>query len=394
MPIKVTCPKCQGVLHAPDDAGGKRGKCPTCGTVLSIPAEGPRVSNPAGGPGGGYMPPPAGDDIRQSSFGSRPPEPEVRKAPAPTRIPPPPAGRPAEPRKLSDPFAKPGSAISTDATAKAWRRARRGLGTVQLALFLFLLSWIALPALGIARHFGVVLPDQSPGYLGQQDLSSSLEIRIGAVVIPAALGLLLLALGRMGTANAPRSSYARGPALMAGIASLFVLAGALAFAVPSIGQMMTGNMPLVHQRGKMELILLPFDEPSGMAQRAGIVLLALFLPLAEIWFVSTLGRMGSGLQSARASGRHTRFLLLFGLVFGLLGTYGVAAILDPQAVQWVWNRAEQPVTNTLSHLGDNRPAVEQGIVILVALIGWLLYARLVGGVRGAIREWLDENATA
>ena len=40
MPIKVTCPKCQGVLHAPDDAGGKRGKCPTCGTVLAIPAEG------------------------------------------------------------------------------------------------------------------------------------------------------------------------------------------------------------------------------------------------------------------------------------------------------------------------------------------------------------------
>src|SRR3954471_7812157 len=39
MPIKVTCPKCQGVLHAPDDAGGKRGKCPTCGTVLAIPAE-------------------------------------------------------------------------------------------------------------------------------------------------------------------------------------------------------------------------------------------------------------------------------------------------------------------------------------------------------------------
>ena len=40
MPIKVTCPKCQGVLHAPDDAGGKRGKCPTCGTVLAIPADG------------------------------------------------------------------------------------------------------------------------------------------------------------------------------------------------------------------------------------------------------------------------------------------------------------------------------------------------------------------
>ncbi len=38
MPIKVTCSNCGGVLHAPDDAGGKRGRCPTCGNILPIPA--------------------------------------------------------------------------------------------------------------------------------------------------------------------------------------------------------------------------------------------------------------------------------------------------------------------------------------------------------------------
>jgi hypothetical protein len=36
MPIKVTCQICQGVLHVPDDSLGKKGRCPTCGNILSI----------------------------------------------------------------------------------------------------------------------------------------------------------------------------------------------------------------------------------------------------------------------------------------------------------------------------------------------------------------------
>jgi hypothetical protein len=389
MPIKVTCPKCQGVLHAPDDAGGKRGKCPTCGTVLSIPAEGPRVSNPGGAPDSGYRAPPAGDEIRQSSFGSRPPEPaEVRKVP-PARIPAP----PVEPRKLSDPFAKPGSAVVTDATARAWRRTRRGLGTVQLALFLFLLAAIAWPVLALVKHFGVALPNQTPGYLGQQDLSATQEIQIGSIAIPIVLGFLLLTLGRMGAANAPRSSFARGPAIMAGFATLFVVLGLLAAAVPTGGQVASGTMPVVQQRGQIEMILLPESEPSGIAQRAGLGLIALFFPLAEIWFISALGRMGSGLHSGAASGRHTRFLLILGLVFGLIGTYGIATVIDPAGISWARNWFLQQANNGLANLGNNRPLAEYGIPILIALLVWLLYCRLVSGVRRAIREWLDENAT-
>ena len=63
MPIKVTCSKCQGVLHAPDDAGGKRGKCPTCGTVLAIP----------GGSGGSMMPPESDQPLAQTPFNAAPP---------------------------------------------------------------------------------------------------------------------------------------------------------------------------------------------------------------------------------------------------------------------------------------------------------------------------------
>ena len=65
MPIKVTCEKCGGVLHAPDDAGGKKGRCPNCQNILPIPFEGSRAPSAFGtssGFGGGSSPsnPPAG----------------------------------------------------------------------------------------------------------------------------------------------------------------------------------------------------------------------------------------------------------------------------------------------------------------------------------------------
>lgn len=37
MPIELHCPKCQKPLRAPDDAGGKRSKCPGCGNSVYIP---------------------------------------------------------------------------------------------------------------------------------------------------------------------------------------------------------------------------------------------------------------------------------------------------------------------------------------------------------------------
>ncbi len=37
MPIEVACGTCGGVFNAPDSAGGKRTKCPTCGGAILIP---------------------------------------------------------------------------------------------------------------------------------------------------------------------------------------------------------------------------------------------------------------------------------------------------------------------------------------------------------------------
>jgi predicted RNA-binding Zn-ribbon protein involved in translation (DUF1610 family) len=38
MPIKVTCSSCGKTLNAPDDAAGKRAKCPGCGNVITVPS--------------------------------------------------------------------------------------------------------------------------------------------------------------------------------------------------------------------------------------------------------------------------------------------------------------------------------------------------------------------
>jgi hypothetical protein len=45
MVIKLVCPGCGGGMSAPDALLGKRGKCPQCGTILTIqPQETPQVS--------------------------------------------------------------------------------------------------------------------------------------------------------------------------------------------------------------------------------------------------------------------------------------------------------------------------------------------------------------
>ena len=37
MSIEVHCPKCGKVIRAPDDAGGKHGRCPSCKESVYVP---------------------------------------------------------------------------------------------------------------------------------------------------------------------------------------------------------------------------------------------------------------------------------------------------------------------------------------------------------------------
>ena len=394
MPIKVTCPKCQGVLHAPDDSGGKRGKCPTCGTVLAIPAEVPR-SAPAPAPLPGpvepaYRAPAAGDlddshrasgsDQKRSSFGASFTPPKLEPAPARGsmgKLPPP---------KPGDPFAKSGRPArpvgTTDSRARAYRRARGGLGIVQFALFLFLIAAVALPGIELAKHFKVPIPDKTPGYLGVTDLSAEQEIRYGAVLVPGLLGLLFLTLGRFGASNVPRSSYAKGPALASAAATLIGLLGLLALGAIVAKQVADGFAP----KGMMLN-----DDTPGVIQRAGLAAALVFLPLAELWFFGFLGRLGAGLHSERAVGRHTRFVFLVGLITALFALAGLGSTIDPDTARDVRRSVDGLLNEQFAKLGDQQAVVRNGLCVLAGLVVWFLYVRLVGGGRRAIREWLDVN---
>ena len=63
MPISFRCEKCDQLLRVPDDAAGKKAKCPSCSEVASVPMESTEPPQPAA-----PMPPPsAGDAFRDPS---------------------------------------------------------------------------------------------------------------------------------------------------------------------------------------------------------------------------------------------------------------------------------------------------------------------------------------
>jgi hypothetical protein len=388
MPIKVTCPKCQGVLHAPDDAGGKRGKCPTCGTVLQIPADGPKV---AAGTEPAFRAPEAAPEeapgTQRSSFGAipRPADVEARRAPpgGGSRMPPPPTFAPPEPKKLPDPFAKAGkrpvAGVPGDGLVRAWRRTRRGLGWVQFALFLFLLAFLGRAGLAVAEKYGVQLPSKDPGYLKVEGLGNDREIRWAVLLVPSALALLICTLGRFGVSNAPRSSFAKGLATAAALGTLLVLCGAIAFGVPTGMQIAEGFVPQD---------LLPKDDPTGLAQRVGLGLVAVFGVLAEVWFVTALGRMGAALHDYRLGGRATRFVVLVGLAVAVaLFVWGAFAIYPRESGQYMG----EYVQPQWDKLGEHKLTVRWGLIGLGGLLLWAMYARLVSAGRRAIRDWLETN---
>lgn len=433
MPIKVTCPKCQGVLHAPDDAGGKRGKCPTCGTVLSIPAASESAESApdrpfADAPFNPGRPAPAGppaqaqtqaqdEGRRSSSFGMLP---EPAKATGSRLLPPTFGSPPAAPAPVApaqkppaDPFtkqsAKPPAAKPKRAggETRAYARTRGGLWWVQAGYFLLLLGLLAYAAVPILAHFGVWLPDQTPGYLRQESLSSRSEIYAGVTLIPAALGLAALALGRFGTTNAPRSSGARGMFLLAALLTAVAFFGTLACAAATLGAAMHNVYP--------PKMLLP-EETSGLVQRAGLAVALFGWPLAELCYAAALGKLGAGLQNTRLVARSTRYSLLVALAaFALLAaallafSYTTEARLaggpmapnnsdkalltvtySDDARQFV--RIE--VEPQLQKLGEYRPLLPYAELAVGGLLLWLVHTRLTGAARRAVRVWLDHHPAA
>lgn len=423
MPIKVTCSSCGGVLHAPDDAAGKKGRCPTCGTVLTIPADEP-IPAPPMSSGAAPLPPrpapPPADAPVPSGFGPRPPaggyglapDPAPRPPgtgsslaggpPAPGRLGPPPAAvgskLPPDPRRYSsDPFVSGSPAAAARravADADRWRRVHGGLGWVRAAAVFGFLAVVGFAALPVAQAYGVPVPDQTPGYLQQPDISSAVEIRAAATLGPLALALLCLAFGRMGVSAAPAGSFAGGPAKAAGFATLILLAAITAVGAMTALGLKEGFTPKwTHKPGDgwyaqaaevlRGSLMSPADVP-GQVQRFGLAAAVGFGLMAEVWFFATLGRIAAALQSRTAAGRVNRFLLLAGLA--VIAKLGAFVALEVYGFDWL----EQHVLSHWRGLdGKLQLATSAGAAAVAALVFAVLYMRAVGGVRGAIREYLD-----
>ncbi|MGL4422194.1 MAG: hypothetical protein ACRCZF_16110, partial [Gemmataceae bacterium] len=374
MPIKVTCNHCGGTLHAPDDSLGKRGRCPTCATILTITADSPRVGPsspgftidpeaPARGPllnPNAASAKPAPTPGLESSVGSmsgavgtydladnagragagafgRPAAPQTVPAPA-TRFAPPPAARP-------DPFLKSGK--QADSTGN-WSKVRRGLAWVRTGVVFLALAIVLCPILEAVRHFGVQLPDKNPGFLQAAGLSSLNEIRVAVTMVPAGLGLFCLVIGRFSVGAVPGASTARGLAKCAGFATLLAFLGFVAYVAVTGQALMQGVLPklqldetifrpelLTQDRVQKysDQFFLSAADPKGQMQRMGLTLLLAGLVAGEFWFLAALGRIAAFGQSTSAAGRVNRYTMIGGLLLFLVPLGLVAA--DLFGIPWL-----------------------------------------------------------
>lgn len=72
MPIEFRCPGCSKLLQTPDQAAGKKAKCPQCGTITDVPASGAPASDlPPSDVTPRSVSPPTGE-IERSPFADRP----------------------------------------------------------------------------------------------------------------------------------------------------------------------------------------------------------------------------------------------------------------------------------------------------------------------------------
>jgi hypothetical protein len=435
MPIKVTCSNCGGVLHAPDDAGGKRGRCPTCGNILPIPAEAPRASvstlgdqpapkgpirNPSfgdfalgpqvGPPPGGMAEPPLVAGVGRSSvsgLGDSAPPTDARRGSMPG------LGDKPEPRRATDPFARKGGGVGasgsagdvSEGTIKSWRRAKSGLGWVQFANFLFLIPALALPGYFLAQHF------TKQTYLTEAEfpvlkLPQSTAIPLLVGVVPVILGLIVLLIGRLGYSNVPGRSGAKGLALLSVLATIVVLGGVIAICFPSVAYLFMKPQEQAANPDQaadaMPIALFDSGDSSGLIQRFGMLVGAAMLLVGEFWFASSIGRVGAHLSDGRTAGRSTRYLMLLGLfivvavgVAGLaptaFGFGSTAEVVGKESGSWIRQSWIQYVTPQLDNLGEHRAALIPGLCLLGGLLLAIIHFRLVGAARGAIRGWLDRN---
>jgi hypothetical protein len=414
MPLKVSCAKCGGVLHAPDDAGGKKGKCPNCGNILPIPLDAPKVTESQGGLEGL----PATQGVGNPA--PRPPEPRGFgstagvAAGAASRVAADPKPFGASGGQLPNPFNPPdptrqsrltrpgGHAVGftgggPPAGTKGWVRTRRGLWWVRTGVVLLLIAGVGSAVVAAAGPLHIPIPDKDPGYLNIPRVSFVGELFLGVGLIPTLLGILCVVLGRFGVANAPASSGVRGTALWAAVFSLLALVGAVAFLCFMEEQVRTGSAPRLDpsadilnrrdwnfQKRVTEYAgqtLLPAEEFSGQVCRFGLLAVVIFGLLAESWFTGAVGRIGAHFADRRTA-RRTTFLCWCGSVLA-------AAVLFAWLSYTLFeSELREPMAKWNGLAPATRGGIAAGVLGGIVLIGTVLYIRMLTAARAAIANRL------
>ena len=397
MPIKVTCSNCGGVLHAPDDAGGKRGRCPTCGNILPIPAA--EVIKPAAmlGDTGKATAGPRQQSFGEFALGSQvgPPPGTTEAAPVDGRKQ---SVTAAEPPRPTDPFArknKPTAAPVVPETAVAiqWSRVRGGLFWNQFAAFVLALPAIGLGGLFTAEQFAKkeLVPNSDIAALG---LGLRDFLPVGIVAVCLLLGLSTLTLGRLGLMNIPRRGQGSGLA--------FLVTLLTATAAICTGLFFGHHIILLATGGQPTFLLFPPDSFQGQSQRFAFLGGSAALLAAEFAFAAFVGRLGACLDDAKSAARSTKYTLLCSLI--LIGLFATTAVLptafgagktledagketNAQIVMPFYKTTVQPL---FAQLGEYESLVVPGLVVLGGLVWLVMMIRLAGAGRAAIAATISK----
>jgi hypothetical protein len=404
MPITLSCTACAKPFRARDESAGKKVKCPYCQAAVLVPnpndpdnappAEDAPISPSASRPGASRadfpppvsrpgasradlprppmsrpgasraevgLPPPAPKVASPGDWGAAPPEPPPpAPPPAPLPAPYPVAGGANRPRPT--PAKSPLTAdekTTNEALARAWNKARRGLGWVRFGLLFVVL----LGAVEFGKAVYVVAKGPLPtgdgaawvsidGFINSEG-ANSIPITKEQLVDLACYGpLLLLAFlctlfGRLVAGGAPRASGARG---LFGLSALFTLAW---FLLLVAAVMFREAFP-----------------PVSLYAAKGFVIA---FPLAEFLFVVGVTACGLALERPGAA----KAVGLFGFLLALAAVAGT--------IGWqVYAEHARPKPPT-AQVAMYEWAVFAGAWLLVVLA----YRHAAGVVRRAAREFVE-----
>jgi predicted Zn finger-like uncharacterized protein len=419
MPITLNCPKCHKPFRVRDESIGGRVRCPSCGTVLQVPAAlsppshfGTDMPRPSIVPGSTERPladevPPtrvsaeSDDQVMLGGTGRRedvvdlagrppdsnlpaPPSIKVKGQSAPPPAPPPRQARPAAPTAAIKP---PIPSARGRATARlpvgpvgddlAWKKVRGGLGMIRWGLFL--LALLILAGFGHAV-WAALDPDRAlddgPGYLKMKEWPLWKEV---LVAYSAGLGvpaLLLLFAGRVRCGAAPAETRARGLVHWAAFFTVLAILCAAAYV----------GITYFELWGKTGLPA----EFESKARWSSLVLAVPSVLLADVLTILFVGQIGWPLGRPQLQTAVAGFFAYFLLM--------PAALLIAHLWYPVWGPMKEAYDKTGSWLGGDDTDVAQrvligGVVLLAAVVMLVLrYAGVAGAGRYAIRKHLAGEA--